>query len=80
MKNLMMAGRCISGDHYALSSYRVMPICFAMGEGVGTCAAIAFRDGVSPTSFDTDKIKEVQTVIRSAENYGGYCGETPISV
>lgn len=80
MKNLMMAGRCISGDHYALSSYRVMPICFAMGEGVGTCAAIAFRDGISPTSFDTDKIKEVQTVIRSAENYGGYCGETPVSV
>ena len=80
MKNLLMAGRCISGDHYALSRYRVMPICFAMGEGVGTCAAIALRDGISPTSFDTEKIKEVQTVIRSAENYGGNCGETPISV
>lgn len=64
MKNLLVAGRCISGDHYALSSYRVMPICFAMGEGVGTCAAIALRDGVSPTAFDTERIKEAQELIR----------------
>ena len=64
MKNLLMAGRCISGDHYALSSYRVMPICFAMGEGVGTCAAIALRDGVSPTAFDAERIKEAQELIR----------------
>ena len=64
MINLLVAGRCISGDHYALSSYRVMPICFAMGEGVGTCAAIALRDGVSPTAFDTEHIKEAQELIR----------------
>ena len=65
MKNLLMAGRCISGDHYALSSYRVMPICFAMGEGVGTCAAIALRDGISPTEFDETRIKEAQKLVKN---------------
>ncbi len=65
MKNLLVAGRCISGDHYACSSYRVMPICFAMGEGVGTCAAYAFASGVDATSLTLEQIKEVQTLIKT---------------
>ena len=64
MKNLMVAGRCISGDHYAHSSYRVMPICFAMGEGVGTCAAIAFRDRTPVTALTKDQLTEAQSLIQ----------------
>ena len=64
MKNLLVAGRCISGDHYALSSYRVMPICFAMGEGAGTVAAVALRDDLEPTNLDMEHIKEVQELIK----------------
>ena len=65
MKNLLVAGRCISGDHYALSSYRVMPICYAMGEGVGTCAAVAFRDGSYCTALSETQLAEVQQLIRA---------------
>jgi hypothetical protein len=64
MKNLMVAGRCISGDHYAHSSYRVMPICYAMGEGVGTAAAIAKRDCAMPCELSREQISEVQSLIK----------------
>lgn len=64
MKNLMVAGRCISGDHYAMSSYRVMPICFAMGEGVGTCAAVALEESTDVTALSSKQIAKVQTLIK----------------
>ncbi|MGI6279944.1 MAG: FAD-dependent oxidoreductase [Acutalibacteraceae bacterium] len=35
-ENLYMAGRCISGDHYAHASYRVMGNTLMMGESIGT--------------------------------------------
>lgn len=64
VKNLMVAGRCISGDHYALSSYRVMPICFAMGEGVGTCAALALDEKINVTELSGELISKVQALIK----------------
>lgn len=64
MKNLLMAGRCISGDHHALSSYRVMPICFAMGEGAGSCAAVAVQSGTPATALTQAQIRQVQTLLR----------------
>jgi len=39
--NLLMAGRCISGDFLAHSSYRVTGNAVAMGQAVGAAAAIA---------------------------------------
>lgn len=41
--NLYTAGRCISGTHRAHASYRVMSICMAMGEAVGTAASICCK-------------------------------------
>jgi hypothetical protein len=38
---LMMAGRCISGDFIAHSSYRVTGNAVAMGEAAGVTAALA---------------------------------------
>jgi hypothetical protein len=44
---LMMAGRCISGDFIAHSSYRVTGNSVAMGEAAGvTAARAAFRLGI----------------------------------
>ena len=37
--NLYMAGRCISGDFFPMTSYRVTGIAVAMGEGVGRAVA-----------------------------------------
>ena len=41
--NLLVAGRCISADHDALASTRVMAPSLALGEAAGTAAALAVR-------------------------------------
>ncbi len=38
LKNVFVAGRCISTDHYAHGSLRVMPPALVTGEAVGTAA------------------------------------------
>jgi len=43
VKGLMMAGRCISGDFIAHSSYRVTGNAVAMGQAAGVTAAIAAK-------------------------------------
>ncbi len=45
---LMMAGRCISGDFVAHSSYRVTGNAVAMGEGAGRAAASAVQNRCRP--------------------------------
>ena len=45
VSNLLLNGRNISGSQMAHSSYRVMGICFAMGEGVGALAHHAAKTG-----------------------------------
>lgn len=41
MRNLLVAGRCISTDRELQGSTRVMPVCLCMGEAAGTAAAMA---------------------------------------
>ncbi len=47
-ENLLMAGRCISGDFLSHSSYRQTGDAAAMGEAAGTCAALAALRGAAP--------------------------------
>jgi len=65
VRNLLLNGRNISGNHMSHSSFRVMPICFAMGEGVGTAAALAIKKQTDLCNVDT---KEVQRIL--IEEYG----------
>ncbi|MBI1309893.1 FAD-dependent oxidoreductase [bacterium] len=46
VRNLMFAGRNLSATHVAFSSTRVMATCAAVGQGVGTAAALAVSQGV----------------------------------
>ncbi|WP_409994667.1 FAD-dependent oxidoreductase [Blastopirellula marina] len=46
--NLFMAGRCISVDHQALGTVRVMKTCGMMGEVVGKAASIAATYDCTP--------------------------------
>jgi len=48
VQGLMMAGRCISGDFIAHSSYRVTGNAVAMGEAAGKTAALAATSGRLP--------------------------------
>lgn len=58
-KNLLVAGRCISVDHNAQASIRIMPIVCTIGEAAGTAASIAVKNGVDVKSIDTDYLRSV---------------------
>lgn len=50
--NLILAGRCISGDFYPFSAYRVIGNMAATGEAAGYAASICAKDGIKPKEVD----------------------------
>jgi hypothetical protein len=56
---LLLAGRNISGSHKAHSNYRAMPICCGIGQGCGTAAAVAVKDGVELRNVDVKKVQQL---------------------
>lgn len=69
VENLYIAGRCISGTHRAHASYRVMSICMAMGEAVGTAAAMCAAEGCTPRELDVKRLQNRLTD-KGIELYG----------
>lgn len=58
VKNLLVAGRCISTTHEAMSAIRVMAPCMAMGEAAGRAAKMAVRNGIQPADVDVKKLQQ----------------------
>ncbi|HTU01452.1 MAG TPA: FAD-dependent oxidoreductase [Candidatus Sulfotelmatobacter sp.] len=56
LEGILVAGRCISTTHEADGWTRSMPIAMQVGQGAGTAAAIAVRDGVEPRRVDMAKV------------------------
>lgn len=57
IENLLVAGRCISSTHEAMSAIRVMAPCMAMGEAAGRAAKMAVQEGISPAGIDVAKLQ-----------------------
>lgn len=57
MKNLFMAGRCLSADRIAHSTARVMGTCMAMGQAVGTAAAMCVESGDTTTTLPIQELR-----------------------
>ena len=58
VEGLMMAGKCLSATHEAVASTRVVPICMAQGQAVGTAAAMAVARGVDVREVDVRALQE----------------------
>ncbi len=56
--NLIVAGRCISGDHDAQASFRIMPIVLCLGEAAGYAAAMAAKGDKNFRNVDVKKLQE----------------------
>ena len=63
--NLFFAGRNISATHAAMSSTRVMATCALLGQAVGTAAAIATKNSLSPRGVYQEKFNDLQTQLQS---------------
>ncbi|NLF84499.1 MAG: FAD-dependent oxidoreductase [Lentisphaerae bacterium] len=58
LRNVLVAGRCISTDRPVQGSTRVMPVCLAMGEAAGTAAAMAAASsGDVRADVNTDELR-----------------------
>ena len=61
--NLMFAGRNMSASHIGFASLRVMATCGVVGQGVGTAAAIAVKQGLTPGQLPGNT-KAIETIQR----------------
>ncbi len=56
-ENILVAGRCISADHWAQGSLRVMPTCMATGQAAGIAAALSIKKKCSLKDLDVNDIQ-----------------------
>ncbi len=68
VSNMLVAGRCISSDHGAQASYRIMPTVCSIGEAAGTAIAQAVKNKTS--------VREVDSAIlrKTLKNNGAFIG------
>ena len=69
IKNLFMAGRCISVTKTGLGPVRVMKTCGMMGEVVGKAASICIKNSVSPRDVYTIYLNELKSLLNKPGDY-----------
>jgi hypothetical protein len=58
LRNVLVAGRCISAEKPVQGSVRVMPVCLAMGEAAGLAAALAAAGDHDTHRVDTHHLRQ----------------------
>ena len=79
--NLLMAGRCISADHWAQSSLRIQQTCMATGQAAGLAAALSIEEHRTPRAMDPRPVAERLASLRSSvipfQALPGFAGDVP---
>lgn len=57
-KNLLISGRAICADHFAMSSARVIATCYAIAEAAGVTAALSLKVEKAPCDLDVAAVQE----------------------
>ncbi|MBR3805361.1 MAG: FAD-dependent oxidoreductase [Clostridia bacterium] len=68
MDNLLVAGRCISSDHGAQASYRIMPTVCSIGEAAGVAIALAAKSNKSVREISVSELQ------KTLKNNGAFIG------
>lgn len=68
VNNMLVAGRCISSDHSAQASYRIMPTVCSIGQAAGTAAAIALKNSAD---FRSISVQELQAILKKNSAFTG---------
>ena len=58
VNNLLVAGRCVSGDRVAFAATRQMMCCCVSGQGAGVASAESVKEGVSCREVDVSRVQE----------------------
>ena len=58
LDGILVTGRAISVDSYALAVLRVMGCCLALGEAAGTAAALAVKEKVRVADVDVKQLQD----------------------
>lgn len=74
LKNMFVAGRCVSTDRSMQASIRVMPGCYITGQAAGIAAAMTVQNG-----GDTRQV-EVHTLQAKLKEMGAYLPNFPATV
>ncbi len=69
IENLFFAGRNISATHAAMSSTRVMATCSLLGQAVGTAAAVAVLNRITPRGVYESRLAELQQTLMEDDCY-----------
>jgi len=59
VENLLVAGRCVSGDKISFAATRQMMCCAVTGQGAGVAAAVSLKDKVTCRKVDISRIQKV---------------------
>ena len=57
VENLLVAGRCVSGDKLSHAALRNMMSCTVSGQGAGVAAAVSIQDGVTTSRVDVERVQ-----------------------
>jgi len=70
LRNVLVAGRCISTDRYLQGSVRVMPGCYITGQAAGMAAALAVEKHTDARGID---VGELQRRLKAMGAYLPHC-------
>lgn len=56
--NLLVAGRCVSGDKISHAAIRSMMCCTVTGQGAGVAAAVSVKDNVYISAVDIERVQK----------------------
>jgi len=59
--NMLVAGRCISSDHGAQASYRIMPVVCCIGEAAGSAIGLAVSNGCAVREINVEDLQNELT-------------------